>query len=73
MTSRQPATKGTRMGEISIGRTEVYLRWIYERRGIAMLTKAARSDFEAYAVQQANLDQQPKISIYDVKATTHAE
>jgi hypothetical protein len=51
---------------VPIGRAEVYLRWIYEARGLSMLTRAAKADFAGYVAQQAALDQAAVVSIYDL-------
>jgi hypothetical protein len=54
---------------ISVERAEVFLRWIYESRGIAMLTKAARADFIAHAAEDRRIAALPSLAIRDIPVT----
>lgn len=54
---------------ISVERAEVFLRWIYERRGLAMLTKAARADFLAHAAEDKRIAALPSVGIRDIPVT----
>lgn len=54
---------------VSVDRVEVFLRWIYERRGLAMLTKAARADFLAHAAEDKRIAALPSVGIRDIPVT----
>ena len=54
---------------ISTERAEVFLRWIYERRGLAMLTRAARADFLAHAAEDNRIASGPSVAIRDIPIT----
>ncbi len=54
------------MSAVQLHQAEVFLKCIYQRRGLKMLTKAAREDFEFYAAQEAALDKIPLVSIQEI-------